>query len=60
MATVGKRKGVAIIFGFKILGTMAWMICLAFYLKKISTRANRFRVVIDWTIDLLFGRDMPD
>ena len=58
MATVGKRNGVAIIFGFKILGTVAWMIWRAFYLKKIPTRANRFRVIMDWTIDLLFRRDI--
>jgi NADH dehydrogenase len=58
MATVGKRNGVAIIFGFKILGPLAWMIWRAFYLKKIPARQNRFRVVVDWTLDLLFGRDI--
>lgn len=58
MATVGKRNGVAIIFGFKLLGTIAWMIWRAFYLRKIPTRQNRFRVVIDWTVDLLFRRDI--
>ncbi|MGN6630372.1 MAG: NAD(P)/FAD-dependent oxidoreductase [Candidatus Nitrosocosmicus sp.] len=58
MATVGKRNGVAIIFGFKILGTVAWMIWRAFYLKKIPSRQNRLRVVIDWTVDLLFRRDI--
>ena len=58
MATVGKRNGVAIIFGFKILGTVAWMIWRGFYLKKIPARQNRFRVVIDWTIDLFFRRDI--
>ena len=58
MATVGKRNGVAIIFGFKILGTVAWMIWRAFYLKKIPSRPNRFRVIIDWTVDLLFRRDI--
>ncbi len=58
MATVGKRNGVAIIFGFKISGTLAWMMWRAFYLKKIPTRQNRFRVLIDWTVDLLFSRDI--
>jgi NADH dehydrogenase len=58
MATVGKRNGVAIIFGFKILGTVAWMIWRAFYLKKIPSRQHRFRVIIDWTVDLLFRRDI--
>jgi NADH dehydrogenase len=58
MATVGKRNGVAIIFGFKILGIIAWMIWRAFYLKKIPARENRFRVIFDWTIDLLFNRDV--
>ena len=58
MATVGKRKGVAVIYGFKILGIIAWMTWRAFYLRKIPVRANRIRVLIDWTIDLLFGRDI--
>ncbi len=58
MATVGRRKGVAIIFGLKILGTVAWMIWRAFYLRKIPARANRFRVEIDWTEYILFGRDI--
>jgi NADH dehydrogenase len=58
MATVGKRNGVAIIFGFKILGIIAWMIWRAFYLKKIPAKENRFRVILDWTIDLIFNRDV--
>jgi NADH dehydrogenase len=58
MATVGKRNGVAIIYGFKVLGTVAWMIWRGFYLRKIPARANRVRVLADWTIDLLFSRDI--
>jgi hypothetical protein len=34
------------------------MIWRAFYLRKIPARANRFRVVIDWTVDILFSRDI--
>jgi NADH dehydrogenase len=58
MATVGKRKGVGVIFGIKILGIAAWFIWRTFYLNKIPSRANKFRVIVDWTTDTIFGRDI--
>lgn len=58
MATVGKRKGVGVFFGIKIVGIVAWFIWRTFYLNKIPSRTNKFRVIIDWTIDMIFGRDI--
>jgi NADH dehydrogenase len=58
MATVGKRKGVGVIFGIKILGIVAWFIWRTFYLNKIPSRAHKFRVIVDWTTDTIFGRDI--
>ncbi|MGD9535328.1 MAG: NAD(P)/FAD-dependent oxidoreductase [Candidatus Nitrosocosmicus sp.] len=58
MATIGKRNGVGVIFGIKVLGIVAWFIWRAFYLNKIPSRANKFRVIVDWTTDTLFGRDI--
>lgn len=28
------------------------------YLNKIPSRANKFQVIIDWSTDTLFGRDI--
>lgn len=58
MATVGKRKGVGVIFGIKVLGIVAWFIWRTFYLNKIPSMSNKFRVIVDWTTDILFGRDI--
>jgi NADH dehydrogenase FAD-containing subunit len=58
MATVGKRNGVAIIFGFKLHGFMAWWLWRTFYLANLPTVEKKLRVMIDWTVDLLFKRDV--
>jgi NADH dehydrogenase len=57
MATVGKRTAVAKIFGIKLHGFTAWWLWRTFYLMNLPTTKKKIRVMIDWTIDLLFGRD---
>ena len=57
MATVGKRTAVAKIFGIKLHGFTAWWLWRTFYLMNLPTTRKKIRVMIDWTIDLLFGRD---
>jgi NADH dehydrogenase len=57
MATVGKRTAVAKIFGIKLHGFAAWWLWRTFYLMNLPTTRKKIRVMIDWTIDLLFGRD---
>jgi NADH dehydrogenase len=58
MATIGKRNGVAMIFGHSIKGIFAWGIWRFFYLTHLPTLENKLRVMIDWTIDLIFGRNL--
>ena len=58
MATIGKRKGVAVIFGHSVMGISAWWIWRLFYLTNLPSFENRVRVIIDWTIDILFGRNI--
>jgi NADH:ubiquinone reductase (H+-translocating) len=57
MATVGKRTAVAKIFGIKLHGFAAWWLWRTFYLSNLPTLKKKIRVMTDWTIDLLFGRD---
>lgn len=58
MAIIGKRTGIASIFGMNIAGIWAWLFWRNVYLSKIPTMEKRLRVFMDWTIDLLFDRDI--
>ena len=58
MAIIGKRNGVASIFGMNISGIWAWFLWRNVYLSKIPRWDKRLRVFLDWTIDLFFDRDI--
>ena len=57
LASIGHHTGVASLFGFKFSGFVAWWMWRSVYLMKLPRLVKKFRVVIAWTIDLLFGRD---
>ena len=58
MAIIGKRTGIATIFGLPLHGFFAWWIWRTIYLSKIPKFDKRFRILLDWTIDLFFDRDI--
>ncbi len=58
MAIIGKRTGIATFFGINISGFLAWLIWRNVYLSKIALPDKKVRVFLDWTIDLLFDRDI--
>ena len=58
MATIGKRNGVAMIFGHSINGIFAWGIWRFFYLTHLPTLENKIRVMVDWTVDFIFGTNL--
>ena len=58
MAIIGKRNGVASIFGMNISGIWAWALWRNVYLSKIPRWDKRLRVLLNWTIDLFFDRDI--
>ena len=58
MAIIGKRSGIATFLGMNISGFWAWLIWRNVYLSKIPTFEKKFRVFLDWTIDLFFDRDI--
>ncbi|HWY41474.1 MAG TPA: NAD(P)/FAD-dependent oxidoreductase [Chthoniobacterales bacterium] len=58
LATIGRRTGVAMVFGFKFSGLIAWGMWRSIYLMKLPRLAKKLRVMMDWTLDLLFGRDI--
>lgn len=58
MAIIGKRSGIASIFGMNVSGFWAWFIWRSIYLSKIPSGEKKTRVMLDWTIDLFFRRDI--
>jgi NADH:ubiquinone reductase (H+-translocating) len=58
LAAIGRHTGVAMVFGFKFSGFIAWAMWRSVYLMKLPRMAKKLRVMIDWTLDLFFGRDI--
>lgn len=58
LAAIGEREAVAEIFGFKFHGFIAWWMWRTIYLAKLPGVSRRLRVVIDWTYDLIFPREI--
>ena len=58
LATIGRRTGVAMLFRFKFSGLIAWGMWRGIYLMKLPRLAKKLRVMMDWTLDLLFGREI--
>ena len=58
MAIIGKRNGVASFFGINISGIWAWALWRNVYISKIPKWDKRLRVLLDWTIDMFFDRDI--
>jgi NADH dehydrogenase len=58
LAAIGHRTGVAMVFGMKFSGFIAWWLWRSIYLLKLPRLAKKLRVIIAWTLDLFFGRDI--
>jgi NADH:ubiquinone reductase (H+-translocating) len=58
LALVGKRHGVARIYKFHFSGFLAWAMWRAIYWAKMPDLAQRARILLDWVLDLAFGRDI--
>ena len=57
LAAIGRRTGVARIFGFNFSGFPAWWLWRTIYLSKLPRLEKKIRVAIDWTLDLMFTKD---
>ncbi len=58
LATIGRRTGVAMVFGIKFSGFVAWFLWRTVYLMKLPRLPKKLRVMVGWTLDLLFARDI--
>lgn len=57
LVALGCRTGVARVGRFKLAGFAAWFLWRSVYLLKMPGWGRRLRVALEWTIDLVFGRD---
>ncbi|MSQ23864.1 MAG: cyclic nucleotide-binding domain-containing protein [Chloroflexi bacterium] len=57
---VGRRFAVANVLGMNVSGFLAWWLWRSVYLMKLPGLSRKVRVAIDWTLDLVFGRDIVD
>jgi NADH dehydrogenase len=58
LATIGRRTGVANILGVNFSGFVAWWMWRTIYLMKLPRVERKVRVALDWTLDLLFTKDL--
>jgi NADH dehydrogenase len=58
LATVGHTTGVAELMGVRVSGFPAWFLWRTYYLMRLPRWEKRVRVLFDWTLDLIFPRDI--
>ena len=58
LASIGRRTGVANILGMNFSGFAAWFLWRTIYLSKLPRLEKKVRVALDWTLDLLFKKDL--
>ena len=58
LASIGHRTGVAMVFGIKFSGFIAWWFWRSVYLMKLPRLAKKLRVMASWTLDLFFGQEI--
>lgn len=61
MASLGARRGVALLpGGFVLTGFLAWVLWRSYYLARLPGLDRQLRVAVDWTLGLLFPRDIAE
>jgi NADH dehydrogenase len=60
LAAIGRRAGVAEILGVRFSGIIAWALWRAIYLFKLPGLQKKVRVALDWTLDLVFSKDIVE
>ena len=58
LAAIGRRTGVANVFGINFSGFVAWWLWRTIYLSKLPRFEKKLRVALDWTLDVLFSKDL--
>ena len=57
---LGRGKAVANVLGLQFRGIIAWFLARTYHLSQIPGVARKGRVAMDWTVALLFRRDVAE
>lgn len=60
VATLGRYKGIADVMGLRLRGFPGWFVTRTYHLYQLPLTQRRLRVVVDWTVALLFRRDVVE
>ena len=60
VATLGRYKGIALVFGVPLRGFVGWFVTRTYHLYQLPLFSRKLRVVTDWTVALLFRRDIAE
>jgi NADH:ubiquinone reductase (H+-translocating) len=60
VATLGRYKGIADVLGLRLRGFPGWFVTRTYHLYQLPLTQRRLRVVVDWTVALLFRRDVVE
>jgi NADH dehydrogenase len=58
VASLGRYRGVAEIYGVRLRGFPAWFAHRSYHLSRVPTLNRKVRVLTDWTIALFFPREI--
>ncbi len=59
-ATLGRYKGIVNLVGLPLRGFPGWFATRTYHLLQLPLVSRKLRVVIDWTVALLFRRDVAE
>ncbi len=57
VAELGSRRAVALTLGIRWRGMPAWLIARTYHLLLMPGLGRRLRLLVDWNVALVFGRD---
>ncbi len=60
MVPLSRHTAVADLSGLELFGFPAWLMWKTIYMMKLPTWSARLRVVLDWTVELFFERDVSE
>jgi NADH dehydrogenase len=60
VATLGRHKGIALVFGLPLRGFIGWFVTRTYHLYQLPLLSRKLRVVTDWTVALFFRRDIAE
>lgn len=58
LVSLGRWRAVADIYGIRFGGPLAWFMWRTIYLFKFLSRSKRMKIVVDWTVNVFYPRDI--